>query len=787
MSLNPSYFIAPSLQEYFVDKITGLPMSGGKVYFYSDVNRASLKPIYTLSGSAPNYTYTQLPNPVILNAVGTFSSNGSDDVLPYYYPYDSSNNLELYYIQVYNSDNVHQFDRQAYPNIAVTTDEGNINLTNYIPNGQFWTHNANYTTTSFNYGTSTATVYNIAPGGWTFERPNTTTSVDTISFARVGSFVASPTSSPRYELNVVCTAPNAGDAYKDLRIKFNDVNKFASDTQQYTFAFTGQSNSGTLNVSINIVKYFGSGGSTTLYTSTGTSFALTSNPQIFSLPIIFGTNAGKTIGSNDDDFVQVTISFPTNASFNATITDAILTPGNVSIATFPTTTNANFIADSIAGWLSTPSYTGLDLYLPLIVTPTGLQADRSQVGKVLADYNTWGTSISSTTNELLCDGSQYFTNNYSTLGIPFSRLQSVLYNSTLSLPIFGTGKNFSTANILNGVTNGIFFSNNQFGSGVAPADSGGGTATGFTFTAVHAESSTGYNVLGFSQTSTQILVSGNVIGTVTAPTAGNSGFNAPVVYKNISTSYAEFSITAKAASTITAGHYWTFSNTTTTYYMWFKINGAGSDPAPGGTGILVNLLSTYTAADVANAICCALNGGPQSEIDTVAGSSVVAGSYWTFTTANGTAYYVWYKVSGSGSDPAPSNKTGILVNVLSGDTNVQVATKTITAINSFCYAVPDLRGVALRGYDPTVEWDTDAATRFGLSGYGVFGNALGTYELDQIVSHTHTFTVPTTATGYTTGSTTSAFVTPAGGGTTAATGGSETRMVNANVNWVIKY
>src|SRR5580693_7123038 len=100
MSLNRQYVTAPSLQEYFVDKDSGLPLSGGFVYFYVDTARSVLKPVFEQTGSPPNYTYSVLPNPVTLSAVGTFQDASGNDIIPYYYPYDSFGDVQLYFIEV---------------------------------------------------------------------------------------------------------------------------------------------------------------------------------------------------------------------------------------------------------------------------------------------------------------------------------------------------------------------------------------------------------------------------------------------------------------------------------------------------------------------------------------------------------------------------------------------------------------------------------------------------------------------------------------------------------------
>jgi hypothetical protein len=111
-----------------------------------------------------------------------------------------------------------------------------------------------------------------------------------------------------------------------------------------------------------------------------------------------------------------------------------------------------------------------------------------------------------------------------------------------------------------------------------------------------------------------------------------------------------------------------------------------------------------------------------------------------------------------------------------------VRTKTIAAINSYQFAVPDLRGMFLRGADFAGLWDLDNVTRFGF-GIGVGGANYGTYEYQQFLSHTHNLLFSTVAGGIATLTSASA----SANATTFATGGSETRPVNAYVNWVMKY
>lgn len=80
-----------------------------------------------------------------------------------------------------------------------------------------------------------------------------------------------------------------------------------------------------------------------------------------------------------------------------------------------------------------------------------------------------------------------------------------------------------------------------------------------------------------------------------------------------------------------------FNSLVTGYYLWFKVDGAGNDPAPGGrTGIQVSINSTDTAEDVAYKVDQAV--------------SAVVGSNRSFPTANSWSF----ELTGNGAVTAPS-------------------------------------------------------------------------------------------------------------------------------------
>lgn len=139
MALDSRYVPLYNIEQYFVDKDTGEPLAGGTLEFWEDNSRTTPKAVYELSGSPDNYTYSPLPNPVELSAVGTPMNALDNHVVIYAYPYDEDEEIELYYLVVKNSDGTEQFTIEALPNLTAeddpTTTENSIN--NELSNSQF--------------------------------------------------------------------------------------------------------------------------------------------------------------------------------------------------------------------------------------------------------------------------------------------------------------------------------------------------------------------------------------------------------------------------------------------------------------------------------------------------------------------------------------------------------------------------------------------------------------------------------------------------------------------------
>jgi hypothetical protein len=556
MSINTLYIPAFYFQGGILDKNTGFPLAGGIVTFYKDQARTELKPVYQISESPPNYSFTVLPNPMTLSSIGTFQDNSGNDIVPYFFPYDENGNKELYYITVDSSLLVPQFTREGEPNTSGIDINASIVTKNFIPNGQFLLHNdiESYPYTFGQIPPANALEV-IAPGGWNFER-TISPAVDYVIFEEFGSYVTNPTQSPRWACRCKCTTPDAGDTRKWLKIVFNDVNKFASDTQYYTLTFSAISNTSLQPIQILVYKYYGSSG-----TSADTVVIQNINIengayQTYNVPILFGNNVGKVISGNDDS-VSVVIAFPPTSPYDVSLTDFSLVKGSITLVEFPITTNTQFISETLFSNL--PLSNNSSIALPMIYTKSGCKFDDSQVGMFFMGSENYFTDPAPY-GFVYSDGKTYDSDGFSVEGIPYSRLQLKWANS-INLAKYGNGYDYVSCLAISG---GYVPFNLQvhLKQGTATPAIDGALPTGFVFT-------------------------------------------------NMSTDPVSTHITCNAGSAITAGAYFIFTNSAGGLYIaYYSVNGIGSKPSISGVikFIKIEINSTDLASDVAFKTIYTING-----------------------------------------------------------------------------------------------------------------------------------------------------------------------------------
>lgn len=790
MGLDIRYIPFEYLQEYFVDKDTGAPLAAGIVKFYKDNARTEPKSVYKLSGSPPNYTYTDLGNELTLSAVGTFQdSQTGDDINVYAFPYDTDGNVELYYITVESAGNVLQLTREGQPNIGETAGDDSSEILNYVSNGQFINRNYIPATDTTQALEITSDVTSVAPGGWYFMRSSITGPLDIVGFHRYAAFTTNPTGNPRYAIDIACLTPGS-DSYKALSLRFRDVNRFASTDpdKKYRVYFEGRSLSGSpVNVTLNIRKNFGTNGSgpTTTFVHT---FTLNTTTEIQQFAFSFGDNIGKTISTYNDDYVSVDFDFPPTSTFDVRMTNFVLTDDTgATLVSYPQLTNYQYNYRSFAGFLENETFDGTTQYLnqhlglPVILKKEGLSFDRSIIGKIFIT-----TVTTPALGELLCDGSAYEYNGYSSDAISYKRLGEVLWDLSKLTFRYGTGHDFMTGIYRSSPT--IQVCNNRFGA--VTATNNGTVSPGFTYRRVHTGNATGYYVKSYMVATDTFHIENLNVGTVNAADPGTSGFTVnQIVDSSITSGLREISSVKTVAASGLAGLYFTFESYSTSaqlWYVWFKVNGVGTDPAPAGNPILVELETADTAAIVAEKVRQAINGWEVTDITCVAGSSIPAGSYFNIYTKTETTtqhWVVWYQVDGSGTQPVVSGAKYIEVRVLSTHGSTTIAFETCRAINKHIFAVPDLRGMFIRGWDNGRGVDEGATSRWSMVP-GIIGDVIGTEQLSANIQHAHIYQVATT-TG--TNQSTSGTDVKEENISTDPDGDFESRPRNIYMNYVIKY
>ncbi len=214
------------------------------------------------------------------------------------------------------------------------------------------------------------------------------------------------------------------------------------------------------------------------------------------------------------------------------------------------------------------------------------------------------------------------------------------------------------------------------------------------------------------------------------------------------------------------------------YYVWYSVGTATDPMINGGVGVKVIALSGDTATEIASKTADALsqyifdftisssanhivilnaNIGytnlpdmgnssftytiipgvgqritQESDTFTCLPGAGLAGLYFTLNTPfNRNQYYIWYLVNGAGVDPMVTNRTGVPVNVLSGDTAANVATKTAAALNS----LPDMFIASSNGSTLTVmnyAYGPATPPTVGTSGFTLVNNVPGALDVAMV-------------------------------------------------------
>lgn len=576
---NSKYILAPSLQEGFLDIVTGLPLSDGVVTFYRDLDHTQLKPIFTISGPPDAPIFTQLPNPLTLSSIGTFEYM-NEDIIPYYYPYDDAGNVDLYYITVYNSHGDLQFTRDHFPSVNDVQPSTVSQVENYVPDGQFLLH---YNLPN-NGLINASNVYGINYGGWIFYLLGSSNSTNYVTFPRYDSPINNPAANPRYACNIECTVANPAESRKDLSFVINDVNFLQGQLATYQVtAYT--TDSGTYSVKLIIRQSPGTGGSSPVETLVGT-LTVTPSIQNFTFNFTIPSTIGLTLGPGVDDKFEILLRMPLSLPFEMSFTDVIFIQGTFAIVAYPDTTSQMTKSDGLAGSFDVPQYDGSDQG-KFVKLGTTSHESNGTVGLAFV-YDSpiptgthiayVGTQSPNTTIWLVEDGTAYATQVQPNNTIP---AYVNLFNQILSCTAADSNGYFSCA----------------YGTGV----------NGFS-----------YKI----QTSNTIYIQWNRFDVLQPPpNAGTSGFIFTLIQPAIVPTlpiYTNgqqqiYSMQVLAGSSITPGSYYTLiTNSSGPQFIqlfWFSVDGVGTAPSvPYDVITKLSISATYTTSQVLTIINSYGNG-----------------------------------------------------------------------------------------------------------------------------------------------------------------------------------
>lgn len=340
MAINPALLVADStLQDYLVDKDTGLPLTNGTLTFYQDNSRTTLKNVYYQVGNVGNYSYVTFPNPLDLGAAGTIVDNDGNDAKLFYYPFSEADNAtpQAYYITCVNSAGKNQFVRQDWPpggGGSLVPANQTVTFRNLISNSEFWRNagTVNLTTppalpsAQFGSGFFGQVICPDQHDGFTMPHmifaKNATGATDSVAFTAFTSTNRLPTDvTPEFYMNVSCGNSGSSETSKYIQIPIqlhlDNLNGFAiASFVMWTQNVGGSANN---NITVKLLGYNGTG----VAAASPAQIGQVITPGSSWVKTVFAFNFPITTlpvaGSPGDDAWYLQLYFPNAVQFNMNI------------------------------------------------------------------------------------------------------------------------------------------------------------------------------------------------------------------------------------------------------------------------------------------------------------------------------------------------------------------------------------------------------------------------------------------------------------------------------------
>lgn len=264
---------------------------------------------------------TRLPKSVALDSAGTilvtrvdFTDNGMQPAV--FWADD-----ELYYFEIYDSNNnrINTFDNFPPPYVVEVPPEPPVDTidTTFIMNGQFCVP-------SVITNPVTANPIRVAEP-WFYEQDG-----DSVNEISVFAFPPGSTTvpfNPCNYFNFVCTGVGTSTTYKRLYQKLGRVQNL--NGQQVSLGLYYLSDT-SATIQVAVYQFFGTGGTPSAPVETIlTSFIGTPSWLPYTATVTIPSISGKTLGTNGDDYIELRILMPLGGGDTATITNIQGNPGSV--------------------------------------------------------------------------------------------------------------------------------------------------------------------------------------------------------------------------------------------------------------------------------------------------------------------------------------------------------------------------------------------------------------------------------------------------------------------------
>lgn len=327
MAINPNLLIAaPMLQDYFVDKDTGMPLVYGIITLWEDEARyVNYKNWYYQTGSPGAYTFVALDNPLHLSSVGTIQDPNGNDIIPFYYPFQENNENEpqAYFITVYSADedgnpDILQFTRENFPYKPTSGSTGSISpsLRNYIINNVYWRNIGSVDCTNVIDKIIAPSQHDGYTNGDIRFIKNVTGATDSLSFLPMGSNVLENDITPEYYLHFQCSNVQAGETVKCIQYPVS----LHVDTLQnidFSFVFHAQNIGGANGyLDIYVYQFAGTGAVSQPDPILIRRVTLNSSFQKYIIPFTFPSSDGLTLGEGGDDALFIRVQYPLSVLFS---------------------------------------------------------------------------------------------------------------------------------------------------------------------------------------------------------------------------------------------------------------------------------------------------------------------------------------------------------------------------------------------------------------------------------------------------------------------------------------